>query len=132
MSVTQFQREVASNLGNFPFVYYGSYQIEVQNIYFLSLYYVKSFPYISISFYDTLNLMKDKGMPLDDTKIKVFFNPRSSQLKEILLQFKITNFSVNESKYSIEGVIDADLLHVIQYKSYPKISLLFLIVRTML
>jgi predicted chitinase len=122
MSVTQFQREVASNLGNFPFVYYGSYQIEVQNIYFLSLYYVKSFPYISISFYDTLNLMKDKGMPLDDTKIKVFFNPRSSQLKEILLQFKITNFSVNESKYSIEGVIDADLLHVIQYKSYSQMT----------
>jgi predicted chitinase len=122
MVETQFQREVASNLGNFPFVYYGSYQIEVQSIFYFSIYYVNSFPHISMTFYDTLNLMKDKGMPLDDTKIKVFINPRSSQLKEILLQFKITSFSVNDSKYTIDGVIDADLLHVIQYKSYKQMT----------
>jgi predicted chitinase len=118
MAETQFQREVASNLGNFPFVYYGSYQIEVQSIFYMSLYYIKSFPHITLTFYDTLNLMKDKGMPVDDTKIKLFLNPRSPQLKEILLQFKITSFSVSEGRYTIEGVIDADLLHVIQYKSY--------------
>jgi len=122
MAETQFQREVASNLGNFPFVYYGSYQIEVQNIFYFSIYYVNSFPHISITFYDTLNLMKDKGMPLDDTKIKVFINPRSSQLKEILLQFKITSFSIDGGKYTIEGVMDADLLHVIQYKSYKQMT----------
>lgn len=120
MAETQFQREVASNLGNFPFVYYGSYQIEVQNILSFSIYYINSFPHLSMTFYDTLNLMKDKGMPLDDTKIKVFINPRSSQLKEILLQFKITSFSVSGAKYEIEGVLDANLLHVVQYKSYSQ------------
>ena len=38
---------------------------------------------------------------LDDTKIKVFINPRSSQLKEILIQFKITSFSHFNGKYEI-------------------------------
>lgn len=122
MAETQFQREVASNLGNYPFVYYGSYQIEVQSIFYMSLYYIKSFPHITITFYDTLNLMKDKGMPVDDTKIKLFLNPRSPQLKEILLQFKITSFSVEEGRYTIDGVIDANLLHVIQYKSYSQMT----------
>ena len=67
---TPYQEEVASNLGNIPFVYYGSYQIDVQDISTFRLYYKGGMPYLSISFYDTLNLMKDKGMPLDDSKIK--------------------------------------------------------------
>ena len=119
---TQFQKEVAQNLGNIPFIYYGSYQIDVHNIYFFSLFYEGILPCIKLSFYDTLNLMKDKAAPLDDTKIKIFFNPRSNQLKEILMQFKITSFSVNNATYTIEGIIDVNLLHVIQYKSYPKMT----------
>jgi len=121
-SPTLFQQQVASNLGNFPFVYYGSYQIDVQNIYSLNLYYKGVVPYLSISFYDTLNLMKDKAMPMDDAKIEIFFNPRSQQLKEIHIRFKIVNFSVNEGRYNIDGVIDVDLLHVMQYKSYSSMT----------
>ena len=117
-----FQREVASNLGNYPFVYYGSYQIEMHDITYFSLFYKGSMPCFKMSFYDTLNLMKDKAMPLDDSKIKVFLNPRSTQLKEILIQFKITNFTVNERKYTMEGVLDINLLHVLQYKSYPNMT----------
>jgi hypothetical protein len=121
-SPTLFQKQVASNLGNFPFIYYGSYQIDVQNIYSLYLYYKGAMPYLSISFYDTLNLMKDKAMPLDDAKIEIFFNPRSEQLKEIHIRFKITSFLVNEGRYNIEGVIDVDLLYCSQYKSYPNMT----------
>ena len=54
-SPTLFQKQVASNLGNFPFVYFSSYQIDVQNIYSLYLYYKGAVPHLSISFYDTLN-----------------------------------------------------------------------------
>ena len=118
----QFQQEVASNLGNFPFVYYGSYQIEVHDISFFSIYYNGNLPHIKLVFYDTLNLMKDKAMPLDDSKIKVFLNPRSTQLKEILIEFKITNFFVNDINYILEGILDVNLLHVIEYKSYPKLT----------
>lgn len=119
---TEFQKEVSQNLGNIPFIYYGSYQIEVHDIYFFTLFYDGILPCIKLSFYDTLNLMKDKAMPLDDSKIKIFLNPRSDQLKEILMQFKITSFSVNNSTYTIEGIIDINLLHVTQYKSYPKMT----------
>ena len=117
-----FQREVASTLGNFPFVFYGSYQIEVSDMSYFCLYYQGSLPCLKMSFYDTLNLMKDKAMPLDDSKIKVFLNPRSEQLKEILIQFKITSFHVSERKYTLEGVLDVNLLHVIKYKSYSNMT----------
>lgn len=119
---TAFQQEVAQTLGNIPFIYYGSYQIEVHDIYFFSLYYNGAIPYFKMSFYDTLNLMKDSAMPLDDSKIKVFLNPRSEQLKEILIQFKIISFSISEGRYNIEGIIDVNLLHVIQYKAYPNLT----------
>lgn len=119
---TEFQKEVSKNLANIPFIYYGSYQIEVHDLYFFSLYYDGILPAIKLTFYDTLNVMKDKGMPLDDTKIKIFFNPRSTQLKEILMQFKITSFTVNSATYTIEGIIDINLLHISQYKSYPKMT----------
>ena len=120
--VDQYIQEVASNLGNLPFVYYGSYQIDVHDINFFILYYDESIPRFKMSFYDTLNLLKDKAFPMDDTKIKLFLNPRSTQLKEILLQFKITNFSNTDGKYTMEGILDVNLLHVIQYKSYPSMS----------
>ena len=118
----QFIKEVASNLGNMPFIYYGSYQLEVHDISYFSLFYSGSLPCVKISFYDTLNLMKDKALPLDDSKIKIFLNPRSTQLKEILIQFKITSFNVNGARYNMEGVLDINLLHVIQFKSYPNLT----------
>jgi len=119
---TPYKQEVASNLGNIPFIYYGSYQIDVQNISTFRLYYKGGMPYLSISFYDTLNLMKDKGMPLDDSKIKVFINPKSDQLKEILIQFKIINFSVDGGVYNISGVLDVSPLLVSQYSSYSNMT----------
>ena len=64
---TANQKEIASNLGNIPFVYYNGMQIDVQNIDTLRMYYKSGVPYLSITFYDTLNLMKDKVMPLDDS-----------------------------------------------------------------
>lgn len=119
---TVFEQEVAENLGNIPFVYYGSYQIDVQNINFFTLYYKGSLPCLRISFYDTLNLMKDTAMPLDDSKIKIFLNPRSEQLKEILLQFKITSFVVNDRLYMLEGIIDVNYLFIGNYTSYPDMT----------
>ena len=118
----QFTQEVAQSLGNFPFVYYGSYQLEVHDITYFSLYYNGSLPCFELSFYDTLNLMKDKAMPLDDAKIKVFLNPRSQQLKEILIQFKITQFSVNSRRYTMKGVLDVNLLYAHRHKSYDSMT----------
>lgn len=119
---TSFQKEIASNLGNIPFIYYNNYQIDIDNVTSFKLYYKSGIPQLSLTFYDTFNLMKDKAMPLDDSKIKIFINPKSNQLKEILIQFKIKTFTVHNLLYTLTGVIDVDLLNVIQYKSYPKMT----------
>jgi predicted chitinase len=118
----QFIQEVAQSLGNFPFIYYGSYQIDLHDITYFNLYYSGSLPCLELSFYDSLNLMKDKAMPLDDSKVKVFLNPRSKQLKEILIQFKITQFIVNNRKYTMKGVLDVNLLHVDRFISYDNMT----------
>lgn len=122
MPQDQYIQEVAQAIGNFPFIYYGSYQIDLHDITYFNLYYNGSIPCFEFSFYDTLNLMKDKAMPLDDAKIKVFLNPRSQQLKEILIQFKITQFSVNSRKYNIKGVLDVNNLFVSWFKSYDNMT----------
>jgi hypothetical protein len=118
----QYIQEVANSLGNIPFVYYGTYQIDVRHIDYFNLYYENGIPSFRLVFYDTLNLMTNKAFPLDDTKIKVFLHPRSDQLKEILIQFKIRKFEVNEGKYNIDGILDNNLLHVEQFKSYSNMT----------
>ena len=119
---TAYQKEFSSNLGNIPYVYYNGLQIDLENIENFKLYYSRGLPYLRITFYDGLNLMRDKNMPLDNSKIKIFINPKSNQLKEILLQFKIINFSSTGSTFTLTGIIDVDLLHVIQYKSYSNLT----------
>jgi len=116
------QKETAESLGNFPFIWYNAYQIEYTDISYFKLSTNNNLPSIKLVFYDTHNLMKDKGFPLDDSKISLFLNPRSQQLKPIHMDFKITNFSVNGGTYTIGGVIDADKLYVKNFKSLSKMT----------
>lgn len=116
------QQEIAQNLGNFPFVWYNAYQIETNNISFFQLFISEGIPTVKISFTDTLGLMKDKGFPLDDSKIEIFLNPRSQQLKEILLEFKIIKFSVNGGVYNLTGILDVNGLYTKRFVSIPKMT----------
>jgi len=116
------QQEAASNTGYLPFVWYNTYQISYTDIQYFLLTHDGVTPVVKMIFSDSANLMKDKGMPLDDTKIKVFINPRNSKLKPILLQFKISTFKINGSVYTIAGVLDIDGLYLKQYKSYKSMS----------
>lgn len=116
------QREVAQNTGFLPFVWYNVYQISHYDIKYFLLSHDGIIPIIKIIFRDSLNIMKDKGMPLDDTKIKIFLNPRNSKLKPILLQFKISTFSINGSIFTIGGVLDIDGLYTKKFKSYKNLT----------
>lgn len=116
------QKEIAQSLGNIPFVWYNSYQINQREIDFLQLSTFNNMPMIKLVFRDSLNLMKDKGFPLDDSKISVFINPRSKQLKPIHMDFKIIKFSVNKGVYNMTGVIDVNGLYISVYKSYPNMT----------
>lgn len=116
------QAEIARSLANFPFVWYNAYQIEVGDIQYFRLYNEDNLPAVKIIFRDTLNLMKDKAFPLDDTKIKIYLNPRNTILKPVFMEFKITNFNVSEKTYIITGTLDINKLYIKEYKSYSSLS----------
>lgn len=114
--------EVASSTGYLPFIWYNSYQISYTDIQYFILTHDGVIPVVKMIFQDSLNLMRDKGMPLDDSKVKIYINPRNKKLKPILLQFKISTFKINGNVYTIAGVLDIDGLYLKQYKSYKSMT----------
>lgn len=118
----QTKEELANGYGYIPLVWYNAYQIDAENIKYLSLFNDGTSPSMTLTFLDTLGLMKDKAFPLDDTRITLFLNSRSNQLKPIFIQFKITSFTNNNGLLSIESSIDIDGLHISKFKSYPSMT----------
>ena len=116
------KKETISNMGWMPFVWYGGYQIAEKDISFFSLYHDGMLPSVTLIFKDTMNLMKNKGFPLDDSKIKVFLSSRTSNIRHILMEFKIKNFSINGTKYTIIGTLDVNGLLIKNYKSYSNMT----------
>jgi hypothetical protein len=114
--------EMVKGTGFLPFIWYNGYQIDTDDIDYFSLYNDGMLPSIKLVFGDPLNLLSDKSFPLDDSKIKLFLNPRTTQLKPILMEFKIKKFSFNGNVYSMTGTIDANLLYIKRFKSYPKMT----------
>lgn len=116
----EFLKEWSSDIGTRPFIWYNSYQIDDKDIEYFALYHDGLLPTMTLSFKDSMNLMKDKGFPLDDTKIKIFLSSRTKNIRHILLEFKIANFSVNGDIYTIKGVLNVNGLHLRKFKSYSK------------
>ena len=117
-----FKREVAKNFGYLPVIYYGSYQIEYRDIEFFQLFTQNNLPTIKLVFRDTLSLMKDKAFPMDDTKIILFINPRSNQLKPIHMTFKINSFLVKGKVYTLTATVDSNALYIKKFKSFSSKS----------
>ena len=110
--------EFKQNFAIIPFIWYSGYQIEYQHIEYFQLYTAGNLPTLKITFYDSMNLMRDSQFPLDDSRITVFINPRTQQLKPVYMDFKIIKFNVSGKSYTITAVIDANLLYVKKYKSF--------------
>lgn len=117
---SSYKRELASNLGWRPFIWYNGYQIADRDISYFALYNDGMLPHVTIIFKDTMNLMRDKAFPLDDTKIKIFLSSRTKNIRHIFLEFKIKNFSINGEKYTIIGTLNVNGLLVRDYKSYSQ------------
>jgi hypothetical protein len=117
-----YQKEFVESFGNLPFLWYNAYQIEYENIKNLELSYSENIPHINVTFRDSMGKMKDEGMPLDDSRITLFLNPRTKLLKPIHLDFKIIDFSENNGIYQIEGVLDAKELYLKKFKSYTQVT----------
>lgn len=118
----QSNLDFAENTGFLPFVWYGGYQISYNDINFFLLTYRDNIPFVKIDFIDSVGLMKNKSMPIDNTKIKVFLNSRNPYLKPIFLQFKIVSFSFDDDSYILTGSLDINDLYISEFKSYPRMS----------
>jgi len=118
----QTREELSNGYGYIPLVWYNAYQIDAENIRYLSLFNDGIAPSMTLTFVDTLGLMKDKAFPLDDTRVTLFLNSRSDQLKPIFLQFKITDFTNNNGILSIDSSLDADGLYIKKFKSYTSMT----------
>lgn len=123
----EYLKEWSADIGTRPFVWYNSYQIDDRDIDYFALYHDGLLPALTLSFRDSMNLMKDKGFPLDDTKIKIFLSSRTKNIRHILLEFKISNFSVNNDVYTVKGVLNINGLHLRKFKSYSKKTSFFAI-----
>lgn len=110
------QNEIVTSLGNFPFIWYNSYQIDYEDIVYFTLF-TDSIPMFNITFRDSLNLMRDKGFPLDDSIITLYISSRSDQLKPVHMDFKITNFHVSGENSVISGVLNIDNLYIKNFNS---------------
>jgi hypothetical protein len=117
-----YQKEFVESLGNLPLVWYNMVQVEPDDIISFELSYVDNLPTVKVKFKDTIGAMKDKGMPLDDTKLTIFLNPRTKFLKSIHMDFKISDFSDDNDIYDITGVIDVKELYLRSFKSYSQKS----------
>lgn len=117
-----YQKEFVESLGNLPFLWYNAIQIEYNNIMNLELSYSDNIPVINVKFRDTLGKMKDTGIPLDDSRISLFINPRSSMLKPIHMDFKIVEFQEKSNMYEIMGALDIKELYIKKFQSYSRLT----------
>jgi putative chitinase len=116
----KYIKEWSSTVGVRPFIWYNSYQIDDGDIEYFALYNDGVLPALTLTFRDTQNLMRDKGFPLDDTKIKIFLSSRTKNIKHILLEFKIKNFSIDGETLTIIGVLNVNGIHLRKFKSYSQ------------
>jgi hypothetical protein len=117
-----YQKEFVESFGNLPFLWYNAYQIEYNHIMSLELSYIHNIPNMTVKFRDSLGKMKDQGIPLDDSRIALFLNPRTKLLKPIHLDFKIIDFQENNNIYEIEAVLDVKELYLKKFKSYSQVT----------
>jgi predicted chitinase len=121
-AANDYQREFVESFGNLPILWYNTVQIQLQDIISLTLTHQRNIPTIEVTFNDTFGLMKDKGMPLDDSRIAIFINPRTSLLKPIHIDFKIINFSHSGQIHSLVGVIDVPQLYIKRFQTYSNLT----------
>lgn len=115
------QNEFVKTLGLVPFVWYNAVQISPGYIKYFELgSNSNNLPQIKLVFQDEFGFLKDKGFPLDDTKITIFINPRSDQIKPIHMDFKIVQFNILNGICTLMGIIDVNELMLKKYTSLGK------------
>lgn len=115
------QENLSNTVGYVPFVWYYSYQLRFIKSFTLSSTGIA--PKCRLVFTDDLNLMTDKGFPLDNSVFKIFVNSRTPSLRPIMMEFKITHFSrTGDNDFVMEGVCNIDKLFIREFESFSNMT----------
>jgi hypothetical protein len=116
-------KDVVESLYVGPRIYYYDLEIPPANIKKLVINNEYFLPELYVKFVDTTNVMLDAGFPVDDTFVTAFVPSGSDTLKNVLMNFKIVEFSIENDdsgvRYmEIRGVGDVSGLFVKEHASY--------------
>lgn len=116
--------DIKTAIGFTPFLWYNGYQIQENYIKRLELYYEDYVPKISVSFIDSMDILKTpRYAPTVNTRIELFMSSNSDFLKSIHLRFKIEESQISrKNTYIIRGTLDLKDFYNIGYSSYEGTS----------
>ena len=113
------KKKVSSELGYMPLVYINNYEIKVTDLEKFKLYHKGILPVIETTFIDSLGLLKNDGIPKDDSKITIYINSRSKNLRSVHMDFKIFNFRDNgQGSYTIVGICNIPEMYIRRFASF--------------
>ena len=113
------KKKVSSELGYMPLVYINGYEIKVTDLEKFKLYHKGILPVIETTFIDSLGLLKNDGIPKDDSKITIYINSRSKNLRSVHMDFKIFNFRDNgQGSYTIVGICNIPEMYIRRFASF--------------
>ena len=113
-------KSIAQTLQMVPTIFYNDAMISPGDVKRLRLFHEGLVPKIEALIFDTYGLFRNTGMPKDDTKISLWINSRSKQIKSIRLDFKIITFQETTSNnYSLTAILDVPKLYTRVYGSIP-------------
>ena len=113
------QRAFVEGLGFIPFIWYNNVQIDYKDLEMFSLKYEDNIPSLKLVFRDSFGILRQTGIPADDTVITVFINSRSKNLRSIKMDFKILTFKdFGNGSYSITGVCNIPNLYIKKFQSF--------------
>ena len=115
----QDREKISKQIGYAPSLFINNYQIKKTDIEKVKLYHKGIVPILEASFYDTLGLLSANGMPKDDSKITVFINSRSRNLRSIQMTFKIIDSKdTGKGLFNIVASCDIPELYIKKFTSY--------------
>lgn len=114
----------ADGMGMFPTVYYNGVPIHHGDILSFRLYHDGIIPKCKVSFIDSINLIKDSGIPKDQMTFDVFINSKAMSLKSIHLNFKLEKHreSMSGGKYVFHGTLNIPSENEKNFKLYEQQS----------
>jgi predicted chitinase len=113
------QQYLVKQLGYQPFVFINGVQIKMSDLEKFKLYHKGILPVIETTFFDSFGLLQDEGIPKDDSKISIYLNSRSKNLRSIKMDFKIFNFKeISKGYYTIVGICNIPEIYIRKFASY--------------